>query len=445
LQEEFPRNYYDLYTIDVENNAVKKLWELPNPKEPFTNSNSLVIDKNNGKFYALAYPNKRYASFIMLHEYSLDKPHYRVAGDSISYIFNDIESYCDLFQSSDSSELYTIITYIRGNTTDVQLYTMAYPPLSLHETIQQPPLPSKKRFFWLLLLFPACVIVVSVVLYRKKQHQPFAAQTDSDKPALGKEEEPVVYKNFFNEKRPSSIYLLGNFQVIDSDSVDITKNFTPTTNQLFLLLLMSTVKNGQGITSNELKRTLWADKDDDSARNNRNVYINKLRSLLKTFRDIKVMNQENYWSIQYGKDVFCDYERIQVLMKMLHKADRFSIKLLNELVDIALRGTLLPYIQEIEWLEPYQSDFGNLLIERLIEYSKREEEKKDLLLLLKIADLIFLYDNIEEDAIKLKCYALYRLGRKNQALNAFNKFTADYESLLAAKHNLVFGDLVREL
>ena len=81
LQEEFPRNYYDLYSINIDNFDVNKIWELPNPTEHFTNSNSLVIDANNRKFYALTYPNKRYASVITLHEYDLDKPNYRAVGD----------------------------------------------------------------------------------------------------------------------------------------------------------------------------------------------------------------------------------------------------------------------------------------------------------------------------------------------------------------------------
>jgi DNA-binding SARP family transcriptional activator len=110
-----------------------------------------------------------------------------------------------------------------------------------------------------------------------------------------------------------------------------------------------------------------------------------------------------------------------------------------------VKGTLLPHIQQAEWLEQYQTDYTNLLIESLLEYSKRDEIKADLGLLLKIADVILLHDNIDEDAIKLKCYALFHTGRKNQAIQSFNKFTTDYESLLATKPNLVFDELVKGL
>ena len=441
-QEEFPRNYYDLYIINIDSVSVKKVWDLPQPEEPFTSSNSLIIDKNKRKFYALAYPNKRYASLIKLHEYSLDKPEYRVVGDSIPYFFNDIESYCNLYLSSDSSELYAVTSRVKNGTTEIDIYSIAFPPLSFDDYSQH--LPAKANvqwFYWVLIALAAATIAVFAIYKRRRSGK---NETGNAKIELipGDEDEPVVYDSFFAEKKYSSINLLGNFRVIDDQGDDITVNFTPITTQLFLLLLMSTIKNGKGITSQELKKILWFDKSDDSARNNRNVYINKLRSILKSLEGIKVENHNNYWTIQSEKKVFCDYERAMALFKTLQAGNQSNIKLLTELADIALEGTLLPFLQQSEWIESYQSDYANQLIECLMKHSKRDEVKANLLLLLKIADIILLHDNTDEEAIRLKCYALFRSGRKNQALQAFNKFTADYENLLATKHNLVFDDLV---
>ena len=260
-----------------------------------------------------------------------------------------------------------------------------------------------------------------------------------------KDEEPIVYDSLWHEKKPLSIHLLGNFQLVNGHGNEITKNFTPTTTQLFLLFLISTIKSGHGITSAEIRKILWFDKDDDSARNNRNVYVNKLRTILKSIAEIKVVNQNGYWTIQSEKTVFCDYERAMVLIKMLQTGKKFNKKLLDELVDIALRGTLLPFVQQTEWLEPFQTDYTNRLIECLMQHSLHDELKNDLLLQLKIADVILLHDNTDEDAIRLKCKALFRSGRKIQALQTFNKFSADYENLLGAKHNLVFDELVKSL
>ena len=446
-QREYPRNYYDLYSIDIDDGNVKKIWELSNNGENFTNSNSLVIDKKKGKFYALGYSNMRFSSLIKLHEYCLDKPEYRIVGDSIPYYFNDIESYCDLFQTADCSELYAVTSHVTGDGSEINIYSMTFPPLCLEDITQYPSSSTANGLLPGLFLIGLAGIAV-LLLYRKRKKVHTGSLISEEvnsggEPIESKEELPFMYDTQGDTAKPLSIDLLGNFRIVDSNGLDITKQLTPTTTQLFLLLLMSTIKNGKGIATQELKKILWYDKNEFSARNNRNVYIAKLRSILKSFAEVKVIKQDGYWTIQFEKTVFCDYERAWILMKELKPDHRFNKKQLTELVDIALKGTLLPHIQQTEWLEPYQSVYSDRLITCLMECSRRDEVKTDFTLLLKIADAILLQDNIDEDAIKLKCYALFRLGRKNHALQAFNKFTADYKNLLAVEHNLVFEELIK--
>ena len=445
-QEEFPRNYYDLYSIDINEVSIRKIWELSNPGEHFTNSNALVTDKNNGIFYALAYPNMRYASVIKLHEYNIERPAYRIVGDSIPYFFNDIESYCDLFQASDSSELYAVTSHIvGGNSSEINIYSIAFPPLSPDEITQRPP--ARANHLLLLIVIPVALAgIVMIYLFRKRKKLHAVTDvfgtTNLDE-QIQKAQEPVAYDSLLDETKPLSIELLGTFRIVDSTGHDITHYFTPTITQLFLLLLMTTFKNGKGISSQEINKILWYDKDDESARNNRNVYTTKLRSVLKSFAEVRLENHAGFWTIQCEKTVFCDYERALILIKTLKNSSRFSKKLLVELADIALKGTLLPKIQQTEWLEPYQLDYTNQLIECLLKYCKHDDIKTDLTLLLKIADTILLHDDIDEDAIRLKCYALYRSGRKNQALQAFNNFTIVYEKLLATKPHLIFDELIK--
>ena len=52
------------------------------------------------------------------------------------------------------------------------------------------------------------------------------------------EEEPT-------EQKVSSVLLLGGFQVFDKQGGNITGDFTPTLKQLFLFLLLNTIKNGK--------------------------------------------------------------------------------------------------------------------------------------------------------------------------------------------------------
>ena len=430
-QEEFPRNYYDLYRINIDNQKVEKIWELPDITSHFTNSNSLVIDQKNNHFYTLSYPNKRYASKITLHEYDINEPQYRIVGDSIPYFFTDTESYCDLYQSLDQSELYAIVSYEKAGNSEINIYSIAYPPLNSEEIFQTSPKHSNKwisRLFLLFVGFFALVYLFYQIKKKKKMKQ------------INNHLDTIEYEKFFLEKRPSSINLLGDFQLIDKNGNDITGNLTPTGIQIVLLLLLFTIKNGRGILVEDIKKILWFDKDDVSARNNRNVHINKLRPILKG-EGIDIVKNEGYWTIVSDKNVFCDYERVLVLIKSIQSSTVVHKEHIDELINIALKGKLLTRMQE-EWIEPYQVEYSNQIIETLLKISKRDEVKSDLMYLFKIADVIQLHDNIDENAIRLKCYALYHLGRNNQALQCYKKFVEDYQSLLAVKYDTSFEELI---
>jgi hypothetical protein len=265
-QDEFPHNYYDLYQINSKTLEVKKLWELAQPAEHFTNSNSLVVNTEKNSFYNLAYSNTRYSTSIKLKEYSIDKPEFKVVGDSIPFKFKDIESYCDLFYSPETAELLAITSVTKNNRSEVNIYSIAYPPM-IPSDVTQAEEPTNNWGWYLLFT----VVFIPIAFFIKKQ------QSKRDK--LNKKVNAYLnfeYNSIKPELKPSSINMLGYFQVIDKDGVNITGNFTATTSQMLVLMILHTVKNGQGISTQELTEILWPDKDTDSSRNNRNVYMSKL-------------------------------------------------------------------------------------------------------------------------------------------------------------------------
>ena len=443
-QEESPRNFYDLYSIDIDAAKAEKIWELAkNPEEHFTKSNSLVVDKENRKFYALAYSNKRFASIIKLHEYCMDKPNYRIVGDTIPYFFSDINSYCNLFKSSDSSELYAVTLYAGNETTQVNIYSISFPALNQKDILQ--PIPANTKIRRLLLILATTLFFLFYYMYIKFFKK---ENYNADEQVSDNEEEIIIYEKPEDIKfKHSSIGLLGDFRIINSSGKDIAGKLSPSTVQLFLLILISTIKNGKGISSHELKKTLWFDKDDESARNNRNVYFNRLRKVLNlicSVDDVKIVKKEGNWAVEFQEHIFCDYKKAMQLIDTLKTGERGNKNIVTELVEISLNGMLLHNIQQSEWLDLFQSEYTNQLIECLIECINHKEIKTDYLLQLKIADAILLHDNIDEDAISLKCRALFNMGRKNQALHVFNKFTTEYEKLLVDKHNLVFEEIVKQ-
>jgi DNA-binding SARP family transcriptional activator len=436
-QEEGTENYYELYEVNLSTLSAQKRWTLPAVSEHFTNGNSLIVDRERNVFYSLAYPNNKYTSSILLNEYSLDEPEYRVLGDSLPYLFNDIDSYCDLFQSSDKETLFALVSTVQDNRSEVNIYSIAYPPLSPEQVIQTQKAKTSRLYIYLLSCGLLLLLGISIVLWKKK----FVRKKESDFSSENRFIEDLA-EVVPAPLLPSSIYLLGKFKVTDKAGNEMKDHFSPTTQQFFVLVLLSTLKNGNGITSDELNQQLWADKDDVNARNSRNVYINKIRTILKNMEGIEIVKQNGHWKINLQKNVFCDYMRILSLIHALKNKDDLNKHFLNELVDIALQGTLLPYM-EAEWLDSFKAGFSNLIIETITRISKKKEWKIDLDLLLKMADVVLLHDNTEEYGIKLKCSVLLRLNRNVQARQVFHKFANDYEKLLSIKPNFTFEDIIK--
>lgn len=58
--------------------------------------------------------------------------------------------------------------------------------------------------------------------------------------------------------------------------------------------MLNTEKDNRGITSKKLDDLLWGDKNEKSARNNRNVSISRLRLLLEKVGNIQIVNDNNF-------------------------------------------------------------------------------------------------------------------------------------------------------
>lgn len=430
-QEEFPRNYYDLYKINERTLEIKKLWEMNVPKDQFANGNSLVVNKEKGSFYTLSYPNGRYTSNIKLNEFSIDKAEYITVGDSIPYKFKDIESYCDLYYCPKSSILLAVTAVSQKNTSEINIYSIAYPPLQEKDVFQEDEAQSIFKWYFLLILIAFIPLIFIIKKRLKKQ----------DDPILVDHVLRFDYKVSENKLKPSTINLLGIFQVMDKDGNNITGSFTQTLSHILVLMILYTVKNEQGISSQELADILWYDKDKDSARNNRNVNFSKLRLLLKKVGNIELINNNHYWSVNIGKDVFCDYKNVMYLIELIHKQHVVSIEIINELLSISSRGVLLPNFEE-EWLDNYKGAYTNAVIETLTELFQKQEVKSDFSLMLRISEGILLHDNIDEEAAKFKVYTLYNLGKKGQAKQVYEKFLEDYKNLLGADYKVSFDQFI---
>lgn len=457
LQFLSPRNYYDLYEIDLPGLTVKKVWEMETPKNQFVVANSLIVDTLNKCFYALCFPQNQYETSLFFAKFSLQKPGYEIVSDNIPFYFNDILSYADLFQNKDTKELYAVT--FSSLTTDslatVSIYSLSYPPLEPESSVYQPVKIKNNSNFLLVGLFILLLIFIVAgyeLFRRKKKTKPEIKTAENETNA-----ETVIKSEYFDEftdeelrimkpvnerNKKQSIFLFGGFQVKDINENDVTGEFSPMLKQLFLIILLhSFTEDGKGISTTKLNEIFWSDKTRDSARNNRSVMTSKIRQLFENVGDLNVEGFNSYWTIKLGSDIYLDYrEALYLIRNMKNKNSRTKENVLK-LLNIVSFGELLPNVQ-VEWVDPFKAGFANELIDLLINVSKHNELALSPFEMVYLADTVLIFDVLNDDALKLKCSALIKMGKNGLAKAAYNSFTKQYSILFGTNYNYSFTQVI---
>lgn len=427
-----PHNYYDLYSVGFDNFEVNRLWQVESPEySPFAPVSSMVVNPNLNSFYTLIFQNTQFDTDLRLARFGINEYEMVVFPDSIPYEFNDVSSNAGVFLNEKQSRLFSFVTV--DNTAS--LYSLAYPPLQSSEVFQEEKVSKtlSSNLLWVIVIgsiTAGIAIIYFLVNYRRRKSKAHAKDHI----------EEIVLKPFNREidkKTTSAIYVFGGLQVYDKKGSDITGMFTPTLKQLFLLILLSGIKNEKGISSIKLTEILWYDKSENRARNNRNVNISKLRMLLEKIGNVELHNENTYWKIELKDEVYCDYCYVS------NKLNRMAVTLFEEdelqpLINALSAGEICPDIHT-EWMDNFKVDISDRVIDGLERFSKSTD---NLNLHVLIGTTILKYAPLNEEAILMKCRALYLMGNKGLAKKHYDRFCAEYMSLLDSKYEVSFSEVV---
>ncbi|MBS1603384.1 MAG: galactose oxidase [Bacteroidetes bacterium] len=444
-----PQNIYDMMVFDVRQKKFKKLYEIkPNGKD-FAFANSLVLDPHTRSYYGLIFPNGRYASQLQLIKGSLDGPAYQLVGDTIPYSFHDVTSASDLFFAPASGKFLAVTLLIDTlKRTHLRIYSLTGPPVTADSPY--PPTPAPKQTGWLkyMLGIGLATLIITAIAIRRKTNklspasQPkAAAPTGSSQPATPTEPPPIPQPSI-PEPPPvptNQIYLFGEMQIFDKDGVDITRQFTPLIRELFLLILLYSVRKGTGVSSDKLTEILWSDKSTAAARNNRSVNIAKLKTLLDRLGHVQLSKDTGYWKIDIDPaTIHLDYHSYLAIVKDKRQLSKQKI---NELADITRRGSFLSNI-EFEWLDEYKSDVSNEIIDTYLHFARTVPLKDDPDFLVRLANYISYFDAVNEEAIAIKCKALALMGKHSLAKTAFDTFVRQYKTIYGEDFGKDFQQVV---
>lgn len=435
-----PKNIYDMMRFTVKDRAFKKMFELKVPAEDFALANSLIIDAKSQNYYGLIFPQHKYQSTLQLISGSLTKGDYTAVGGTIPYSFHDTHSFADLYYNHESQQ-FVAVTLLRTehNQTKVNVYTLLGPPYaaSSHQYLASGK--SGSKLIWAVVgLILAGIIAWYIINSKKKQQPPLVEATPE--PQLPQpqsqplsviteatvDEQPRVTRTYQSpvQQPKNAIYLFGDLQIFDASGTDITKYFTPLIKELFLVMLLYSIRWGRGLSSDKLNEILWYDKSAKSARNNRSVNIAKLKTLLERIDSCIPSKDTGYWKIDIDyNSVYVDYRLYLDIVSQRKSLDADKI---NELSAIMRRGNFLSNV-EYEWLDTFKSETSNDVVNTYLNFAHSGGKQNDPEFLIELANHIFSFDPVNEEAMVIKCKALSTLGKHSLAKNTFENFIKEYK------------------
>ncbi len=428
-----PRNLYDLMFYDYKKQEFRKIYELKIKGEDFVFANSMIIDEGSRSFYALIFPKNKYNSNLRLIKGSLDKPEFKFLGNKIPYFFQDRYSFADLYFCRKSKKL-VAVTLIRDESgqTKVNIFSLNSPPIEYQDETEIAESAFSKGYIAGMAVIAALLLVL--LAFKKKKERKTAEADRAGTFANGARkripegeepedsadagEEPVVIKN--------SIFLFGDFQVFDAEGHDLTKHFTPLIKELFLILLLYTISKGRGISSEKLYELLWFDKSIESARNNRSVNITKLKSILDKMPVCRISRETGYWKIDIDyQHIFVDYK---VYTDIVRDKNKLSKKRITDLAYITKRGGFLSDL-DYSWLDEFKSEISNEVIDTYLHFADSVKISDDPEFLIQLANYIFYFDPVNEEAMTIKCKSLAFLGKHSLAKTTFETFVKEYRQI----------------
>lgn len=443
-----PRNLYDLLYFDAKKKSIKKIYELKVEGEHFAFANSLIINEKSNTYYALIFPKHKYKSNLQLIQGSLLRPEYKRTGSLIPYLFHDINSFADLFYCAESKR-FIAVTLFRDESdhTHIQIYSLYSPPIKADVKLLSGS--TKKVFIIVLILLVTAGTGWFIYTKRKKRGpalitsivhntEPIPVAAINVDTVVPDDVKPIAEKKVIEECK-SSIFVFGDMQVFDKQGQEITRLFTPLIRELFLVILFYTIRWERGISSGKLKELLWFDKSEESARNNRSVNIAKLKSILEKIDHCTVSKETGYWKIICDfESVYVDYQQYFEIIKDKKKLNKEKI---SELAKIIKRGPFLPNTS-YEWMDPFKAEISNEIIDTYLHFAHSIVIADDPELLIELANYIFYFDSINEEAMVIKCKALAYLGKHSQSKNTYENFCKEYKLLYGDDFDKSFNDIL---
>lgn len=285
-------------------------------------------------------------------------------------------------------------------------------------------------WFWIMIVILVDALVFVIVQLRKRRQRKLHLRSLETQTPLVADKFTVQFPT------RNAVYLFGELRVFDCNGEEVSSRFSPLLRELFLLLVVKAPEGG--ISSKELTETLWIDKDDASAKNNRSVNLHKLRALLANVADCRIGRTAGKWLIQFDDSVYIDY--FECLTDKI-QPDRLTADHIRILSLMTLKGGLLPSCDYL-WLDRYKSRITENMVGALLKYASLLGDHEASETKLQVCDIVLSFDATNESALRLKCLTYISMNKQFMAKSAYEHFCRIYRELYGEAFPKTYSDII---
>jgi two-component SAPR family response regulator len=269
-----------------------------------------------------------------------------------------------------------------------------------------------------------------------------------------KTKEKAVISNFGKERINSKLLNLNSYsekilcfgplRIINSEGVDIAKKLSPKLKQLFVIVLLNSLGDKDGISTKKLTEALWPGMGPKNAKNTRGTNIQNLRGILSVAKEMNLAFRDKNWFLEIGEDCFCDYQEV---LNYLNNLGRSGVTItyleeqLPKLLSILNQDRFFVNMSD-SWLDPMVETMSNRIIEFCYAISKVLDMEKHSALMYDLASVMYIYDDLNENALQIKLQILIKQGKLSLAHTVYDNFAKLYGKIYGEAYTMKFEDMV---
>lgn len=432
--------FNDLYLFNFADSSYKKLWGFQNKEQKYVFLSNLFFDTDVNKLFVLGlYANTTSPSFyaakmktksFSLFEICRTKPEVTLFNTYFNPDTNFVPG--NIFFSKNSKQLFLVMHNYDQSNFMVSLYKIQTPLISgyMKDEFESALIPFWKKYYldkigtWSFFIFISFFAAYTIRKRAKIRNKSTELEPDDQKKIIFTPLDTTISPEIVEVKY--NIKVFGNLELIDKSGKNIASGLSSKLTQLFLIILLNSKRNGQGITSEKLSLILWPDSDAQQQKNSRNTSITRLRNYLKDIEGLEINFTNNFWIID---SKFCDFFEFRYLSKYLEKSQSLDLGLITRFMDIVSENVLLTD-SDYEWLDSAKSLIHQKIVQISCKILDSGITENDSLLTLKLTDAILCRDLLNENALKIKLATLKKMERLSAAQIAYNTFAKNYKEIL---------------